>query len=80
MAFFVEFLLIFDSESILQKKRKKILENKIVYYKDLVKKLMSDEQIQKDLEKDPELNFDEFEELRKAKPNKSREKDIRSLL
>ena len=51
------------SEAILQKKRKEILEKKIDFYKDLVKGLMGDKDIQEELMENPEIELDEFQHL-----------------
>jgi hypothetical protein len=47
----------------LQKKRKEILEKKIDFYKDLVKGLMGDKDIQEELMENPEIELDEFQHL-----------------
>lgn len=71
-------------ELILQKKRKDILEKKIEVYKNLVKKLMEDKDIQKDIEdlknQDGDIKFDEFKAIQKHRDSSEVNQDVRSLL
>lgn len=68
------------SEAILQKKRKEILEKKIDFYKDLVKGLMGDKDIQEELMENPEIEMDEYQHLSSQRPDSQTKKDIRNLL
>lgn len=68
-------------ESVLQKKKKETLEKRIKYYKNMVNRLMSDEDILKDLGENPnEFNFDEFKALQKIRKQAEIDRDARTLL
>lgn len=60
------------------------MDKKIEVYKNLVKKLMEDKDIQKDIEdlknKDGDIKFDEFQAIQKHRDSSEVNHDIRSLL
>jgi hypothetical protein len=64
----------------LQKKRKEILEKKIEFYKEMVKKLMADKEIQNSLTANKEVKLDQFKIIRDMRTKDQNNKDIRSLL
>lgn len=68
------------SEAILQKKRKEILEKKIEFYKELVKQLMGDKDIQEELMENPELEAGASSLVADGAKLRQKKTDIRSLL
>jgi len=56
------------------------LDKKITFYKEMVKQLMGDKDIQNSLEENKAINLDEYKIISKVRTKDQNNKDIRSLL